>query len=667
MNNLSDGSEKPGSTRNRLVQSALFALLWITVFSVVVPFNPNMPAATLDASWEVGLNQAMEQGLQFGKDIIFTYGPYSFIETHLYSPATDSLMIWTALFLAFAFCILFSRLFMRCGWYVLVTLIILFASNLYQLAGLFYFYQLMVGAYCLFHVGRTDQEESKPILQYGLLAIIFAPLGLLPLVKGALLPSSILVTTVSILYCLSIKDYRSMCVILVTSIASPILFWLLSGQDIDNLAAYFHYVFLFSSGYTEAMAWFAPDRLWEPVLYLISSLLLLLVVVIYKENIAKKVCILLLLSAFLFLILKTGFVRHDFHALIATGFLLFAAIFVYVLYGKTGIGLYGLIDVSAFACFMSFLAALYIFSSYQKITPKSIAGSVIAAYSSAWQGISSRVVDAGKLQATFVSKNRVINNERSYPYMQGTTDVYSVSQASLIASGNVWNPRPVFQSYAAYTPELMQINQRHLLGEHAPDNIIFTVEPIDKRVPSLEDGLGWPVIWSRYELAGFSKRNWLHLKKRAEEAPIVMGGMIRQMHRFGEPVQVPNSMDATFVKIIMKRSLFGALSNILYKTSDLVLLTKSVAGVVTMHKLIPEMAESGFLLSPMIETTVDFGQMYASGHLLSNKKVAEFVVCGIDGKGVTTKNTQWNSEMEVIFTEADMSKVATKEQVYSYD
>ena len=117
----------------------------------------------------------------------------------------------------------------------------------------------------------------------------------------------------------------------------------------------------------------------------------------------------------------------------------------------------------------------------------------------------------------------------------------------------------------------------------------------------------------------------------------------------------------------MKRSLFGARSNILYKTSDLVLLTKSVAGVVTMHKLIPEMAESGFLLSPMIETTVDFGQMYASGHLLSNKKVAEFVVCGIDGKGVTTTNTQWNSKMEVIFTEADMSKVATKEQVYSYD
>ena len=667
MNNLSDGSEKPGSTRNRLVQAALFALLWITVFSVVIPFSPNMPAATLDASWEVGLNQAMEQGLQFGKDIIFTYGPYSFIETHLYSPATDSLMIWTALFLAFAFCILFSRLFMRCGWYVLVTLIILFASNLYQLAGLFYFYQLMVGAYCLHHVRRTDQEESKPILQYGLLAILFAPLGLLPLVKGALLPSSILVTTVSILYCLSIKDYRSMCVILVTSIASPILFWLLSGQDIDNLMAYFHYVLLFSSGYTEAMAWYAPDRLWEPVLYVISSVFLLSVMALHKEKNAKKLYIGLLLSGFLFLIFKASFVRHDAHVLLATGFLLLVAFIVYALYGKTDIRLYGFFEVSAFVCLMSVLAALYIISANQKVSPKSIASGVIAVYSSAWQGVSSRVNDSGKLQALFLSKNRIINNERAYPYLQGTTDVYSVGQASLIASGNVWSPRPVFQSYAAYTPELMQINQRHLLGGHAPDNILFSLESIDHRYTSLEDAISWPVIWSRYELYGFSQRNWLHLKKRTEEAPIIMGGAIREMHRFGEPVQVPNSKDATFVKIIMKRNLFGSLANFFYKTSNVVLLTKSVTGAITMHRFIPEMAESGFMISPLIETTVDFGQMYASGHLLDNKKIVEFAVCEIEGKGPTTKSTQWNSEIEVIFTEADMSKVATKEQVYSYD
>ena len=111
----------------------------------------------------------------------------------------------------------------------------------------------------------------------------------------------------------------------------------------------------------------------------------------------------------------------------------------------------------------------------------------------------------------------------------------------------------------------------------------------------------------------------------------------------------------------------NTLANILYKTSNVVLLTKSVTGTVTMHKLIPEMAESGFLISPLIETTVDFGQMYASGHLLSDKKVVEFMICGTEGKSVTTRSTQWNSEIEVIFTEADMSKVATKAQVYSYD
>ena len=58
-----------------MVRSALFALLWITVFSVVVPFDPVMPMVGLDPSWMVGLNQAMEQGLKFGKELVFTYGP----------------------------------------------------------------------------------------------------------------------------------------------------------------------------------------------------------------------------------------------------------------------------------------------------------------------------------------------------------------------------------------------------------------------------------------------------------------------------------------------------------------------------------------------------------------------------------------------------------------
>lgn len=45
-----------------------FALL-IIIIAVFIPLSPKMPAPGLDASWAVGLNQAIAQGLAFGKDI----------------------------------------------------------------------------------------------------------------------------------------------------------------------------------------------------------------------------------------------------------------------------------------------------------------------------------------------------------------------------------------------------------------------------------------------------------------------------------------------------------------------------------------------------------------------------------------------------------------------
>lgn len=47
-----------------------FALL-IIIIAVFIPLSPKMPAPGLDASWAVGLNQAVAQGLAFGKDIFY--------------------------------------------------------------------------------------------------------------------------------------------------------------------------------------------------------------------------------------------------------------------------------------------------------------------------------------------------------------------------------------------------------------------------------------------------------------------------------------------------------------------------------------------------------------------------------------------------------------------
>src|SRR5215471_2375058 len=80
------------SLRN-LSEFGLWALLLITIISVFVPFSPIMPVEEIDHSWTLGINQAVAQGLAFGRDIIWNYGPYASILTREYHPATDSLML----------------------------------------------------------------------------------------------------------------------------------------------------------------------------------------------------------------------------------------------------------------------------------------------------------------------------------------------------------------------------------------------------------------------------------------------------------------------------------------------------------------------------------------------------------------------------------------------
>ena len=57
---------------------------------------PGPPNAGLDGSWQEMLVHAHGAGLQFGKDIIFTWGPWGFLGTHFHlgSVAAVPILVW---------------------------------------------------------------------------------------------------------------------------------------------------------------------------------------------------------------------------------------------------------------------------------------------------------------------------------------------------------------------------------------------------------------------------------------------------------------------------------------------------------------------------------------------------------------------------------------------
>ena len=66
--------------RSRLDRGLLFLLLTTVIFSF-----PNKPSFDLDASWRMALSQFFIDGLQFGRDVVFTYGPLGFVMGKTYS------------------------------------------------------------------------------------------------------------------------------------------------------------------------------------------------------------------------------------------------------------------------------------------------------------------------------------------------------------------------------------------------------------------------------------------------------------------------------------------------------------------------------------------------------------------------------------------------------
>src|SRR6185437_499764 len=75
-------------------------------FLVFFPPLPSMPSVALDPSWRMALNEAWTRDFNFARDLIFTYGPYAFLETGQYDPGTYRALFGCSLLLGAALLLL---------------------------------------------------------------------------------------------------------------------------------------------------------------------------------------------------------------------------------------------------------------------------------------------------------------------------------------------------------------------------------------------------------------------------------------------------------------------------------------------------------------------------------------------------------------------------------
>lgn len=666
----------------------LIQLIWMLVLvCLLVPIAPTMPEGGNDASWMYAMNQAVAQELAFGQDIVFTFGPYAGVYTNTYHPATDLMVLIGGLHLAMAYALALWHLFSDRQWRWFDELVFILALILlgYSKDAVLFTCPLLVGL----AIHATDSEmrvQGRTSWLLSLrLAAICTPLGLLPLIKGSMWPLCVLVLLAIAYRLIRFRQWRQLFLVCVSPALCMVVYWLASGQPLWALQAYFQAMVPIISGYTSALSWDGSRQ--EVVTYLLLSVLVL--AGLWKNEKSLVSGRLWLLMACLFMVFKAAYVRHDGHGFIGAVFVFFAATLARLISHPMKRGQLNSWGMGLATVFLLFSVVVYgsnfsrikddlaeeavakgfEYHDFKKLPKRqqasilwnligpsrlfAIIGSNIHApisFEAIAHSLKLRSQDPSALPAAFDETNARLRRELPLPRLPGKSDIYSYNHSYLIASGNEWHPRPVFQSYSAYTPALALRNLKHLTAIDAPDQVFFRVEPVDARLPSIEDGISWHALLHTYQPVRL-QQDFLQLQRANTLASPPLKKHSSVMVRMGHAVRVPNVASLLYAEMHIKPTAKGRLLNLFFKPGQVKVTLHLKDGSRRLFRLVPGMMETGVLLSPLVENTADFAMLYWSPHRLETKQVVSMT---LESEGSWP---DWQEYVEVIFKVDHLSPV----------
>lgn len=600
---------RPGvhSARNLAVTAFLLGLSFLVFFP---PF-PSMPSAALDPSWRMALNEAWARDFNFARDLVFTYGPYAFLETGQYHPGTYRALLWCSLLLGTALLLLLRYLEPdeRTTFRTPVVLFALVVSGYTSSPDVRFlcFAFLLLTAAARPPRARVDGGERSPFLR-GSVVLNLASfcLGLVCLVKATYLVEVTVVGALSLI-ALYTTGRRPLAVGIAVSFALGLtLFWLLAGQHLADLPGFFGNQAQMAAGYGEAMS--TAGSLLPAALFLLAAIPLAVAVKrgLQPPDMVKGAAA-AGMAVTLFVAFKEAFVREDpWHVMTAAEVLLILP----WCWRLERAGVWQTAQTAAAAAAVIVFIVMY---------PEalSVPGADLEGYlQCSDRGPIVCPTHAGWLDESYELSLARIRAQLPMPPVQGTVDVYTERQSLAIANGFRWDPRPVMQSYGAYTPALARLNAEHLTGAKAPDGVFFGLEAIDERLPALADGPSWPILLTEYGVKavgipaslkkGMPLVFYLKRKPDWQRISVARTPLLQQSVGLGQVLKLPQTDAPLFAQIDIRQNPLGKLADLLLDGPRLYIQFEFADGHMEHYRLVPGAARAGFILSPVVTDSTNF-------------------------------------------------------------
>jgi hypothetical protein len=166
-----------------------------------------------------------------------------------------------------------------------------------------------------------------------------------------------------------------------------------------------------------------------------------------------------------------------------------------------------------------------------------------------------------------------------------------------------YTPRPVFQGYSAYSPRLIAANTAFYASAQAPAYVLLKYQPIDERYPTSEDaGVLLQLLYNYTPL--FDERGFTLWKRVGDRRPISPHPLATRELLINEVCEIP-AQGNVWVEIDFPKSIRGRLRNLIYKPPPIEIHTMNQEGRRFVHRLVPSMSSTGFIINPQLETTRD--------------------------------------------------------------
>ena len=159
-------------------------------------------------------------------------------------------------------------------------------------------------------------------------------------------------------------------------------------------------------------------------------------------------------------------------------------------------------------------------------------------------------------------------------------------------------------------------------------------------LPSLDDGLSWPALFDNYTFISYDGQFVLMRKNQVLHVNSNYDEVYKKTCMTGATVPLPETDGLLFAEVELKPTLAGRLLTALYKPPQLHIVLNLENGRTVNYRVVSNMMDTGFFLSPFVSDTREFASLAARSQRSQNEgKVESFSIAPSYGGSVFWSGT----------------------------